>query len=69
MNFLKALFTEKSDVSMMRVMSMISLLVGTYLAIVGKNTSVEIFVYAALGGKAVQKFFETKKKSEDKEEK
>lgn len=51
-------------------MSMISLLVGTYLAIVGKNTSVEVFVYAAFGGKAVQKFFEVnKKKSEDKEDK
>ncbi len=44
----------------MRVMAMISLLIGGYLAIVGKDTSVSIFVLAAFGGKAIQRAIETK---------
>lgn len=62
MNFLKSLFSEKSDVSMMRVMSLLSLIIGAYLAITGKDVSVSTFVYAAFGGKAVQKFIESKDK-------
>lgn len=59
MNFIRDLFSEKSNVSMMRVLSFISLLLGAYLAVKGQNESVSIFVYAAFGGKAVQKYIET----------
>lgn len=46
----------------MRIMSVISLLVGAYLAIAGTDsTTVSIFVYAAFGGKAIQRFVEEKK--------
>lgn len=60
-SFLKSLFSEKSDISAMRVMAMISLLIGGYLAIIGKDTSVSIFVLAAFGGKAIQKGIEVSK--------
>lgn len=60
MSFLKSLFSEKSDISMMRVMSLISLFIGAYLAIKGHDVSVGVFVYAAFSGKAVQKYIETK---------
>jgi hypothetical protein len=59
--FLKSLFSEKGDVSMMRVLSLISLLIGGYLAIIGKDTSVSIFVLGALGAKAGQKIIEVNK--------
>jgi len=61
MSFVRALFSESSDVSMMRLLSLISLLVGAYLALKGHDTSVPTFVYAAFGGKAVQKYIESRK--------
>jgi len=60
MSFLKDLFSESSDMSMMRLLSLISLLVGAYLALKGHDTSVPTFVYAAFGGKVFQKYIETK---------
>ena len=61
MNWIKDMFSESSDVSMMRVMSLMSLIIGAYLALTGHDTSVSVFVYAAFGGKAVQKYIEAKK--------
>lgn len=61
MKVLKALFSENSDVSMMRVLSLISLLIGAYLALEGHDTSVAVFVLAAFGGKAAQKAIEVNK--------
>jgi drug/metabolite transporter superfamily protein YnfA len=60
MHFLRTLFSEKSDISMMRVMSLISLLIGGYLAVKGHDTSVSTFIYAAFGGKFIQKYIENK---------
>jgi len=60
MSFLKSLLNEKGDVSMMRFLALISLLIGGYLAVTGKDTSVTIFVLAAFGGKVSQKYVETK---------
>jgi len=54
------IFSEDSDISIMRVMSVISLLIGGYLALKGQDASVSTFVYAAFAGKAVQKYIETK---------
>jgi hypothetical protein len=68
MNFLRSLFSSKSDVSMMRVMSLLSLLIGAYLAIKGKDTSVAVFIYAAFGGKAAQKFVEAKEDNNSKKD-
>ncbi len=61
MKFLKHLFSEHSEVSMMRVMSIISLAIGAGLAFMGKDASVGVFVYSAFAGKACQKYFETVK--------
>lgn len=59
MKFIKHLFNEHAnDVSMMRLMSFMSLCVAAYLAITHNNESVHTFVYAAFGGKAVQKYLE-----------
>lgn len=58
MSFLKNLFSENGDVSMMRFLSLISLLIGAYLALSGHDTSVSVFVYAAFGGKLLQKAVE-----------
>lgn len=58
MRLLKALFSESSSISMMRVMALLSLLIGAKLAFDGKDPSV--FVIAAFGGKFAQKFAETK---------
>lgn len=55
-----ALFSEDSDISIMRVMSIISLLIAGILAFKGLDTSVSTFVYAAFAGKAVQKYLEVK---------
>lgn len=55
---LKELFSESSDISLMRVMALTSLIIGGYLALKGENTSVAIFVTAAFGGKAAQKYVE-----------
>ena len=55
------LFSETSDTSVMRVMSIMSLIAGIVLACIGKNADViSIFIYAAFGGKAVQRYFEGK---------
>ena len=55
-----SLFSENSEISIMRVMSIISLLIGGFLALKGMDASVPTFVYAAFGGKAVQKYIEMK---------
>lgn len=60
MKLIQACFSSSSDVSCMRVMSFISLLIGGYLAVTGHDTSVGVFVMAAFGGKVAQKFAETK---------
>lgn len=52
------LFSEDSDISIMRIMSVISLIIASVLAFKGMNESVPTFVYAAFGGKAVQKYLE-----------
>lgn len=44
-------------------MAMMSLIFGGYLAIIGKDACVGVFVTAAFGAKVSQKFFETKTKS------
>lgn len=61
-----ALFSEKSNISIMRVMSIVSLLVAAYLAIKGQHESVSTFVYAAFGGKAIQRYIEDKNSSDTK---
>lgn len=67
--WLSALFSCEDNVSVMRVMSLLSLLVGTIVAVVGvlkgsdlKDLSwlVAVFVTSAFGGKAIQKGFEKK---------
>lgn len=60
MKIIKELFGESSDISIMRLMSFISLMVGAILAISGHDTSVEVFVFAAFGGKALQRFAESR---------
>lgn len=44
----------------MRVLALLSLLIGAYLAIVGKNDCVTIFVASAFSGKVAQKLLEKK---------
>lgn len=61
MSLIKALFSESSDISMMRLLSLISLLLGGYLALTGHDTSVSVFVVSAFSGKAIQKAIETKR--------
>jgi hypothetical protein len=56
--WLKALFREDSEVSMVRLMAILSLCIGGYLAIIGKDTSVVIFVGSAFAGKVAQKHLE-----------
>lgn len=59
--FLFALFNENSEISAMRVMAVMSLLIGAILASKGADsTIVAIFVGAAFGGKVAQKFAEIK---------
>lgn len=53
-----AMFSEDSSISMMRIMALTSLLLGAYLALKGQNDCVAIFVTAAFGGKAAQKYVE-----------
>lgn len=61
MNLIKKFFSEQSDISVMRIMSIVSLVAGIVLAVIGKPADiVSIFVYAAFGGKAVQRYFESK---------
>jgi Na+(H+)/acetate symporter ActP len=63
MKLLKALFSEDSSISMVRFMALLSLLIGGYLAIVGKDADVAIFVGAAFGAKITQKYIEVSKTS------
>ena len=66
--WLLALFSETSGVSMMRVMSFVSLIVGCTVAFVGLNKTpidysgisllVSVFLSAAFGGKVMQKRIE-----------
>lgn len=61
MNFLKDLFSEEGNYSMVRLMAFISLLTGCYLAIVGRETNlVSIFVTSAFAAKLLQKHIETR---------
>ena len=75
-SYLLKLFSENSEVSMMRVMSLLSLTVGSILAFVGLNKKndptslavlVGVFVGSAFGGKVMQKAQEIKEtaKSDD----
>lgn len=73
-DFLMNLFSENSQVSSMRVMAMISLLVGSGIAVYGVERGTDlnqiamlsgVFVAAAFGGKFAQKAVESKK--EDKQ--
>lgn len=66
MSFIKSLFSENGDISMMRVLALLSLLIGGYLAVIGKDSSVSIFVLAAMGGKVSQKYLE-KQQPNDKD--
>ena len=63
MKFIRDLLSEKGDVSMMRVMALISLCVAAGLAIAGHDIgSVMVFITAAFGGKVGQKALENKGK-------
>jgi hypothetical protein len=64
MNFLNRLFSDSGDVSMLRVMSLLSLLAGIGLAFLNHDQSVLIFVSAAFGGKCTQKYLELTAKKE-----
>lgn len=55
---LKSLFSDNGDVSMMRVMSLMSLMAGMWLAFTGHDSCVLIFVSAAFAGKVSQKAVE-----------
>jgi hypothetical protein len=70
MKFVYSLFSEKGEISSMRVMSMISLLISGYVAIYGLTTHADmgglavlcgVFLSAAFGGKTAQKMIETKR--------
>lgn len=57
--WIKALFSEDSDVSMVRFMALLSLLLGCFLAIIGRDaTIVSVFVGGAFGAKIIQKQIE-----------
>lgn len=69
MDLLKKLLSDNSGVSMMRLMSLLSLLFGAVIAFIslGKgrdlgadSTAIGIFVGAAFGGKVWQKSIESK---------
>lgn len=61
MKFLRGMFSESSDISMMRIMCFMALIIAGYLALKGQDASVGVFVMAAFSGKAVQKYVELKK--------
>ncbi len=64
MNIFEKIFSEDSNISVMRIMSVMSLLAGVVLACVGKSSDiVSIFVYAAFAGKAAQRLIESKEES------
>lgn len=55
------IFSENSDISVMRIMSVLSLIAGIILAAIGKPAEiVNIFIYSAFVGKAAQRYFESK---------
>lgn len=58
MKFLREMFSEKGDISMMRVLCLMSMTAGIGLAFTGHDSSVIVFVGAAMGGKCVQKHLE-----------
>jgi len=62
LRWIKSLFAEDSEVSMIRFMALLSLCFGGYLAIIGKDADVGIFVAAAFGAKVSQKWIETRSK-------
>jgi len=62
-HWLKSLFSENGDVSMARVMSLLSLLIGGYLALTGHDADVSIFVWAAFTGKVASKIAELNPKT------
>ena len=57
--WLRDLFSDSSNVSMMRLLSLISLLAAIALAYLGKD-GYEVFVISAFGGKVLQKISEMK---------
>jgi hypothetical protein len=59
MRWLKSLFSEEGSVSMVRLMAIISLLTGCYLAIIGKDGA-NLFVTSAFGAKVLSKHLETR---------
>lgn len=61
---MKSIFKEKSEYSLLKIMSVVSLGIGVYLALRGHDESVATFVYAAFAGKAAQGFISTKKSAE-----
>lgn len=72
-DFLTQMFSESSTISAMRVMAVISLLMGCGIAIYGIAKSADlggisevcaVFVGAAFTGKVVQKFSEAKSKKD-----
>jgi hypothetical protein len=68
--FIADLFSENNSVSMMRLMSLVSLLMGCAIAVYGLSKSpvdysgisllVSVFITAAFGGKIAQKMQETR---------
>ena len=74
MKFLREILSNKSDVSSMRLMAIIALLLAGYIAIRGLETHADLsglsmlcgaFLAAAFGGKAIQKNIEVNAKSSD----
>jgi hypothetical protein len=66
MNLLRDMFSERGDISSMRVMAMIALLGAIVLAFMGKDASVGALLAFAGGGKVVSKFAEIRgKKNEE----
>lgn len=59
MRFIKELFSEEGQYSMVRLMAIISLLTGCYLAISGKDGAT-LFVTSAFAAKVLQRHVEQK---------
>ena len=75
MRFWEHMFAENSEISCMRVMSFLSLLIGATIAyyslfkgrdLAEAAPTIGVFVGAAFGGKVTQKFAEMKGGSNDK---
>ena len=58
MKYIKEIFAETGDLSMMRVLCFMSMCTAIVLAFQGKDAEVVIFVGAAMGGKVTQKYIE-----------